>query len=64
MELAKDYGIELVSPTPSGPSDKEAIDQLNIDDFNIDEATEEVLCCPAGRGIERPSCMTHTFLAP
>jgi len=48
VELAKDYGVELVGPTPSGPSDKEAIDQLNIDDFNIDEATEEVLCCPAG----------------
>jgi len=48
VELAKDYGVELVGPTPSGPSDKEAIDQLNIDDFNIDEATEEILCCPAG----------------
>jgi len=48
VELAKDYGVELVGPTPSGPSDKEAIDQLNIDDFNIDEATEEVVCCPAG----------------
>ena len=48
VELAKNYGVELVGPTPSGPSDKEAIDQLNIDDFNIDEVTEEVVCCPAG----------------
>jgi len=56
VELAKDYGVELVGPAPSGPSDKETIDQLNIDDFNIDETTEEVLCCPAGHA---PQCSVH-----
>ena len=52
VELAKHYGVELVGPTPSGPRDKKTIDQLNIDDFNINEATEEVVCCPAGHAPE------------
>ena len=52
VELAKRYGVELVGPTPSGPRDKKTIAQLNIDDFNIDEATEEVVCCPAGHAPE------------
>ena len=52
VELAKHYGVELVGPTPSGPRDKKTVDQLNIDDFNIEEATEEVVCCPAGHAPE------------
>ena len=50
VQLAEEYGVELVGPVPTGssqPKDDE-YDQLNIDDFNVDEATEEVICCPAG----------------
>jgi hypothetical protein len=31
-------------------------EQLNIDDFNVDEATEEVVCCPAGH---KPESSEH-----
>ena len=50
VQLAEEYGVELVGPVPTGssqPKDDE-YSQLNIDDFNVDEATEEVICCPAG----------------
>src|SRR4030067_2607133 len=42
-------GVELVGPTPPGSGGAHDTDPLNIDDFKIDEATEEGLCCPAGR---------------
>jgi hypothetical protein len=48
VELAQAHGVELVGPVPSGQAESKNIDQLNIDDFDIDEATEEVVCCPAG----------------
>jgi hypothetical protein len=48
VAIAEQYGIELVGPTPSGPSTPQDVDLLNIDDFAIEEATEQVLCCPAG----------------
>ena len=46
---AADRGVELVGPVPSSnnPAEKD-VDSLNVDDFNIDEQTEEVVCCPAG----------------
>ncbi len=50
VQLAEEKGVELVGPVPSGSSktkDNE-YEQLNIDDFNVDEASEEVICCPAG----------------
>jgi hypothetical protein len=50
VQLAEDKGVELVGPVPSGPakSKDDEYEQLNIDDFNVDQATEEVVRCPAG----------------
>ncbi|MCH7686629.1 MAG: hypothetical protein IH899_08115, partial [Planctomycetes bacterium] len=50
VQRAEEYGVELVGPVPTGssqPKDDE-YSQLNIDDFNVDDETEEVVCCPAG----------------
>lgn len=50
VQLAQDYGVELVGPVPTGsskPKDDEYA-QLNIDDFVVDDETEVVACCPAG----------------
>lgn len=47
VQLAEAHGVELVGPVP-GAAPPSAIDKLSIDDFNIDEATEQVVCCPAG----------------
>ena len=50
VQLAEEYGVELVGPVPTGssqPKDDEYA-QLNIDDFDVDDETEEVVCCPAG----------------
>ena len=50
VQLAEEKGVELVGPVPSGSSKTkdDEYEQLNIDDFNIDEASEQVVCCPAG----------------
>jgi len=48
VQLAAEYDVELVGPVPSGPAGDGDVDRLNIDDFNIDEQTQEVICCPAG----------------
>jgi hypothetical protein len=56
VQHAQDHGIELVGPTPSGSAESRNPDQLNIDDFDIDEATEEVICCPAGH---QPQSSVH-----
>lgn len=48
VQKAASRGVELVGPTPPGSGGPQDPDKLNIDDFNVDEATEEVLCCPAG----------------
>ena len=50
VQLAQEKGVELVGPVPPGSSKSkdDEYEQLNIDDFNIDEKTEEVVCCPAG----------------
>jgi hypothetical protein len=47
VQKAASHGVELVGPVPGcgGPADD---DELTIDDFNIDETTEQVVCCPAG----------------
>ena len=51
VQLADEQGVELVGPVAgcSIPNDE----QLTIDDFNIDETSEEVVCCPAGH---TPEC--------
>ena len=48
VQFAQAHGVELVGPTPSGSAESKNIDPLNIDDFDMDETTEEVICCPAG----------------
>lgn len=50
VQLAQDYGVELVGPVPTGSrkAKEDEYQQLNIDDFDVDDKTEEVICCPAG----------------
>ena len=50
VQLAQAQGVELVGPVPSGSgkSKGDEYEQLNIDDFDIDEQSEEVVYCPAG----------------
>jgi hypothetical protein len=53
VRLAEDKGVELVGPVPSGAGknrddDKDGYKRLNVDDFDIDEHSEAVVCCPAG----------------
>lgn len=58
VQHAQARGVELVGPVPSGSSKTKGdeYEQLNIDDFNVDEATEEVICCPAGH---KPQSSEH-----
>jgi hypothetical protein len=58
---AEERGVEIVSPTKeydeeAAPEEQKPYDSLTIDDFVVDERTEEVVVCPAG--IE-PKCSTH-----
>jgi len=46
VQLAQEQGVELIGPVPGGSTDDD--EQLTIDDFNINEETEKVICCPAG----------------
>jgi len=45
--LAQREGVELVGPVPGSGKDDE-YESLSIDDFRINETTEEVFLCPAG----------------
>jgi len=58
VQLAEEKGVELVGPVPPGSSKSkdDEYEQLNIDDFNVDEATEKVVCCPAG---QKPQSSEH-----
>jgi Transposase DDE domain len=47
VQFADEQGVELIGPVPGGSTEDDD-EQLTIDDFNIDEETEEVVCCPAG----------------
>jgi len=60
VQLAEEKGVELVGPVPSGSGKSKAdeYEQLNIDDFDVDEATEEVICCPAGH---KPQSSEHNY---
>ena len=51
IQLASEQGVELVGPVlpGSGKNKDDQYEQLSIDDFDVDEQTEEVVCCPAGR---------------
>ncbi len=54
VQCAAEQGVELVGPV-AGCSHQED-EQLTIDDFNVDETTEEVVCCPAGH---KPESSEH-----
>lgn len=51
VQLADEQGVELVGPVAGCSTEDHG--QLDIDDFNIDEETEEVICCPAGHKPQR-----------
>ena len=48
IQAAADRGVELVGPVQGGRLIDKDVDRLNIDDFDVDEQTEEIVCCPAG----------------
>jgi len=48
IQAVAERGVELVGPVQCGGLIDKNVDHLNIDDFDIDEQTEEVVCCPAG----------------
>jgi hypothetical protein len=56
IQDAERRGVELVGPVPCGSLIDKEVDHLNIDDFNVDESTETVMCCPAGH---TPVCSVH-----
>ena len=51
VQLAEEQGVELVGPVAGCSTQND--EQLTIDDFNVDETSEEVVCCPAGHIPER-----------
>jgi hypothetical protein len=66
VQLAERYGVELVGPVP-GAAPAQRPGDLTIDDFVIDEQTEQVTCCPDGhapvRSVPHPaSGRTHTTM--
>jgi hypothetical protein len=66
VQLAQRYGVELVGPVP-GAAPAQRPDDLTIDDFVVDEQTEQVTCCPDGhapvRSVPHPaSGRTHTTM--
>ena len=48
IQTAAERGVELVGPVQCGGLVDKDVAHLNVDDFDIDEQTEEVVCCPAG----------------
>lgn len=56
IQAAANRGVELVGPVQCGGLINKDVDHLNIDDFNVDEQTEEVVCCPAGH---KPASSIH-----
>jgi len=48
VQAAAERGVEIVGPVQCGSLSDKDVDHLNVDDFDIDEETEEVVCCPAG----------------
>lgn len=57
VEHAASRSVDLQSPV-SGAPEKEDAYALNIDDFVVNEDTEEVECCPAGK---HPISSIHDF---
>jgi hypothetical protein len=67
VQRAESLGVELVGPVP-GAAPVQRPDDLCLDDFVIDEKTEQVTCCPDGhaplRSVPHPaSGRTHTTMS-
>ena len=58
VQLAEEQGVELVGPVAGCSTQND--ESLTIDDFNIDETTEEVVYCPAGCKPETSEHHTET----
>ena len=56
IQAAAERGVELVGPVQCGGLIDKDVDHLDVDDFDIDEETEEVVCCPAGH---KPASSIH-----
>jgi len=56
IQAAAERGVELVGPVQCGSLIDKDVDHLNVDDFDIDEETEEVACCPTGH---KPASSIH-----
>ena len=56
IQDAADREVELVGPVQGGGLVDKEVDRLNVDDFDVNEQTEEVVCCPAGH---RPTSSAH-----
>ena len=56
IQAAANRGVELVGPVQCGSLIDKDVDHLNVDDFDIDEQTEEVARCPAGH---KPASSIH-----
>jgi len=66
VQQAESYGVELVGPVP-GAAPAQRPEDLTLDDFVIDEKTEQVTCCPDGqtpiRSVHDPARgRTHTTM--
>ena len=56
IQAAANRGVELVGPVQCGSLIDKDVEHLNVDDFDIDEQTEEIVCCPAGH---KPASSIH-----
>ena len=56
IQAAANRGVELVGPVQCGSLIDKDVDHLNVDDFDIDEQTEEVNRCPASH---KPASSIH-----
>ena len=66
VQKAESRGVELVGPVP-GKAGSVSDEALTVDDFNVDESTEQVICCPAGHAPvssqhDSQSGKTHTVM--
>jgi len=56
IQAAANRGVELVGPVQCGSLVDKDVDHLNVDDFNVDEQSGEVVCCPSGH---KPAWSIH-----
>ena len=56
VQQAEQRGVEVIGPASGADKEDGSYERLTIDDFDIDEQTEAVTCCPAGH---RPQSSVH-----